>query len=177
MEALWDDIEHMCKPSWATSVPTTIGATGPKLKSDQWRAVGSLQLPVTLIRLWSMDHPDGLRSQRRHELLNLTMSLLSAIAVGTSRVTSSSNAQEFLSHLIHYRKELRRLFPNYKSHPNHHMAMHIPEYLCLYGPFHGWWAYPFERVIGMLQRVSTNYKPGKVYSFRPFCLLTKVRRV
>ncbi|KAG6913412.1 hypothetical protein DXG01_007033 [Tephrocybe rancida] len=38
------------------------------------------------------------------------------------------------------------------------MAFHIPEFLAKYGPAHGWWAFPFERAIGQLQRMSTNYK-------------------
>jgi hypothetical protein len=30
-----------------------------------------------------------------------------------------------------------------------------------YGPVHGWWMFPFERVIGALQKTNTNYKIGK----------------
>ena len=29
------------------------------------------------------------------------------------------------------------------------------------GPVHGWWTFPFERLIGMLQDVRANYIPGK----------------
>ena len=41
------------------------------------------------------------------------------------------------------------------------MALHLRDYILLYGPVHSWWAYPFERMIGTLQRISTNYKEGK----------------
>jgi hypothetical protein len=41
------------------------------------------------------------------------------------------------------------------------MAMHLYEYLIRYGPVHAWWTFPFERVIGMLQRIPTNYKLGQ----------------
>lgn len=160
MEAIWSDVENMIKPSWVTSVPTTLSSSGPKLKSDQWRTVGSLYLPVTLIRLWSGTSPTNPNSKRRHELLHLTMLLLSAIAVATSRVTSADNAKQYLTYMGAYRQELAKQFPTYKCHPNHHLAMHIPEFLAMYGPVHGWWAFPFERMIGMLQRISTNYKPG-----------------
>ncbi|KAF8963382.1 hypothetical protein BDZ97DRAFT_1661691, partial [Flammula alnicola] len=132
-----------------------------KLKSDQWRAVGSLYLPVTLIRLWSNKDGDDNLTQKRHDLLHLTMVLLSAICIVASRVTSDNHAEKFLEYMTEYRQELRRLFPDYKCHPNHHMAMHIGQFLKLYGPVHGWWTFPFERVIGMLQRIATNYKPGK----------------
>lgn len=164
MSELWSDMQRMVKPSWVTSVPTTLSSGGPKLKSDQWRTVGSLYLPVTLIRLWSNVDPQDPHTQRRHDVLILTMTLLSAIAVCSSRVTSEANAHEFLTLILEYRKGLSRLFPNYEIHPNQHQVLHIPEFLCMYGPVHGWWTYPFERVIGMLQRISTNYKPGIVQS-------------
>lgn len=151
----------MIKPSWVTSVPTTLSSSGPKLKSDQWRTIGSLYLPATLIRLWSKVHPGDEKSKLRQELLHLTMLLLSAISIASSRATSDANANAFLEHMVAYRQELQRLFPDYVCHPNHHMAMHIAEALRRYGPAHGWWAFPYERVIGMLQRASTNYKPGE----------------
>lgn len=161
MKTIYEDLDNIVKPSWVTSVPTSLSSVGPKLKSDQWRTVGSLYMPISLIRLWYNTNPDDEHSKHRHELLNLTMVLLSAIAVATSRVTSTSNADEFVRLMVIYRQELQRLFPDYDIHPNQHMAMHISEFLSMYGPVHGWWAFPFERMIGMLQRISTNYKPGK----------------
>lgn len=160
MQQIWKDMENMVKPSWVTSVPATLSSGGPKLKSDQWRTVGSLHLPITLIRLWERTDADDPHAQRRREILHLTMTLLSAVAVGSSRITSADNSREFLGLITDYRRELQRLFPNYEVHPNHHQAMHISEFLLMYGPVHGWWTYPFERMIGMLQRISTNYKPG-----------------
>jgi len=64
-----------------------------------------------------------------------------------------------------YLKGLKELFPDYKLCPNHHMALHLHEYILFYGPVHSWWTFPFERVIGMLQRISTNYQPGKYTEF------------
>ncbi|KAJ7166892.1 hypothetical protein C8R46DRAFT_899467, partial [Mycena filopes] len=45
---------------------------------------------------------------------------------------------------------------------NHHFAMHLPAFLLLFGPVHGWWTFPLERLTGKLQRVPTNYKPGEL---------------
>jgi hypothetical protein len=162
MEAIWDDLENVVKPSWVTSVPTSLSSSGPKLKSDQWRAVGSLYLPITLICLWSdVDHEDE-KSVRRGKLLHLTMLLFSAIAVATSRVTSPENAAEYVQLMLSYRQELQTLFPGYKEHSIHHMVLHIGDFLLMYGPVHGWWAFPYERMIGKLQRIHTNYKPGNL---------------
>lgn len=163
MEVLWDDLESIIKPTWVVSVPTTLSSSGPKLKSDQWRTVGSLYLPMTLIRLWSVVDPEDEQSLQRRELLHLTMLLSSAIAVASSRVTSANNSREFLALIMEYRTELQRIFPDYELHSIHHMAIHIHQFLLMYGPVHGWWAFPFERMIGTLQRIPTNHKPGKHY--------------
>ncbi|KAF8874085.1 hypothetical protein BD779DRAFT_1392564, partial [Infundibulicybe gibba] len=148
------DLEGTVKASWVTSVPTSL--FNQKLKSDQWRTMGSLYMPLTLVRLWSTVDEASARSKRRGEILQLTMSLLSAIAIATSRVTTPENAKNFNIQMTNYRRDLQRLFPTYQAHPNHHMAMHISEYLLMYGPVHGWWTFPFERMIGMLQRIETN---------------------
>lgn len=162
MEAIWEDLENVVRPSWVTKVPTTLSSSGPKLKSDQWRAVGSLYLPISLIRLWSDVNPDDERSVWRGELLHLTMLLFSAVAVITSRITSPQNAAEYVKLMLSYRQELKRLFPTYKTHSVHHTALHMGDFLLMYGPVHGWWAFPYERVIGMLQRIQTNHKQGNL---------------
>jgi len=146
----------MVKPSWTASIPKNISTVSHKLKADEWRSVGALYLPVTLIRLWSQES-----SGRRHELLNLTMLLCSAITIITSRSISTNQGNEYLKFMKMYRQELERLFPEYACCVNHHMAMHVGEFLEMYGPVHGWWTFPFERMIGSLQRMSTNYRPGQ----------------
>ncbi|KAF8809397.1 hypothetical protein BYT27DRAFT_7254534 [Phlegmacium glaucopus] len=57
---------------------------------------------------------------------------------------------------------LKTLFPEYGFHPNHHLALHLHQYLLLFGPVHAWWTFPFERMIGMLQRIPTNGKIGEL---------------
>ncbi|KAJ7791415.1 hypothetical protein B0H14DRAFT_2395643, partial [Mycena olivaceomarginata] len=153
------DLEAMIKPSWMTSVPPRFGgeSSDGKLKADQWRTLGTIYMPITLIRLWSASDANS----RRRELLELTMDLVSAVILAASRTTSPSNAFHCRDMLLAYRNKLSKLFPDYQCHPNHHMAMHIPDFLLLFGPVHGWWTFPLERLIGKLQRVPTNYKPGE----------------
>ena len=162
MENLWHDICNTVKPSWVSTLPAGFSPSfGPKLKSDQWRTLASLYLPVTLIRTWSgQDINAGKHSKKHQSLLDLTMSLTSAIIVATSRETSEAHADMYMQHMTAYRQKLKDLFPNYKCHCIHHMAMHIGDFIRMYGPVHGWWTYPFERVIGMLQRIPVNYKPS-----------------
>ncbi|KAJ7193740.1 hypothetical protein GGX14DRAFT_378717 [Mycena pura] len=40
--------------------------------------------------------------------------------------------------------------------PNVHIAFHIYDFLVLFGPVISWWCFPFERVIGFLQKINTN---------------------
>lgn len=164
-QALWADISNLVKPSWVTSVPPEFSgsASDGKLKADQWRTLGTVYMPITLIRLWSAAE----EGSERRELLGLTMDLVSAVLLASSRVTSPTNAQACHKFLLSYRQRLATLFPDYECHPNHHMALHLSEHLLLFGPVHGWWTFPFERMIGKLQRISTNYKPGEI-SVIPF---------
>jgi hypothetical protein len=88
------------------------------------------------------------------------MSLLSAIILASSHVTSVARADLYIQHMQSYLEGIRELFPGYRFHPNHHMALHIHKYLLQYGPVPSWWTFPFERIIGMLQRIPNNGKIG-----------------
>jgi hypothetical protein len=61
-----------------------------------------------------------------------------------------------------YLQTLLELCPNQQLHPIHHNALHLPEFLLRFGPVHGWWMFPFERMIGILQKINTNSKMGKI---------------
>jgi hypothetical protein len=175
VQAIRRNISSMIRPSWLTSVPVQLGsASHGKLKADQWRVLGTVFLPSSLIQLWQTSNPNGDgRTIRCAQILDVTLSLLSAVAIALSHTTSHSHADAMQQHLLDYLRGLKELFPSYKFHPNHHMALHLPEYIKLYGPVHSWWAFPHERVIGMLQHISTNYKMGMRFTLSlswVFCL-------
>ena len=77
---------------------------------------------------------------------------------------SRKHAELYLKNMCSYLSGLKELFPEYTLHPNHHMALHLFDYLLLYGPVHSWWTFPFERLIGILQHISTNYKIGRFFN-------------
>ncbi|SJL15206.1 uncharacterized protein ARMOST_18692 [Armillaria ostoyae] len=161
MEELWLDIEHMVTPSWVTPVPTKLGTSGHgKLKVDQWRVLGTAYLPMTLTRLWAKTDETAL-SQRRQQILEATHSLVTAVNIASSRTTSCLAANMYQNNILTYIVQVKELFPDYRFRPNHHMAIHLHEYLHFYGPVHSWWTFPFERVIDMLQRITTNYITGQ----------------
>jgi len=66
--------------------------------------------------------------------------------------------------LLHYcLTHLYELHPHTAAHrkrPNVHAAFHIYDFLLLFGPVMSWWTFPFEHLIGVLQRINTNNKIG-----------------
>jgi len=163
MEAIWKDLDDMMTPSWLASVPIELGqASHGKLKADQYRVLATTYLPVSLVRLWGLDEDNSPRSKRRRALLELTMSLFSAVSIATARTTSRERAGQYLVYIQSYINELKTLFPEYEFRPNHHMALHIYDSLIRFGPAHSWWTFPFERVISILQRIPTSGKFGEM---------------
>lgn len=137
VDAIHNDIACLIHPSWLTSVPAQLGnASHGKLKADQWRALGTTFLPISLVHLWSDEDESNQRSVRCLQILDVTMSLLSAVILATSRTTSSDHIDQIQGHLLDYLNGLKQVFPDYKLHPNHHMSLHIPEYIKLFGPVH-----------------------------------------
>ena len=150
---LLEDIERMVRPSWLTKPPVL---SGGKLKADDWRSLCTTTLPMSLIRLWA-DKTD----EHHTVLLEMTLCLVSAVIVACSRSTSQQHADEYAAYMLRYRELLHSKFPDFVAKPNFHFALHIPEFLMMYGPVHGWWTFPFERLWGTLQNVPTNYMPGQ----------------
>ena len=161
MRQIWSDLARISMPTWVSPVPLDLGSSSHgKLKADQWRTLGITHLPLSLIRLWGLRDGSDLRSQKCRELLDVTISLMSAVVLASSRVTSPSIAAAYLIYMKAYMQGIKKLFPQYKFCPNHHMALHLHEYLCRFGPVHSWWTFPFERIIGMLEHIPTNFKIG-----------------
>jgi hypothetical protein len=151
----------MTAPSWLTGLPTNLGEPSHgKLKADQWRTLGTVYLPEALVCLWHRSSGANERSARCNKLLSVTLSLISAIAIACRRTTSPANAKLYLQHMKAYLDGLRDLITDYQFRPNHYMALHLPEYLICFGPVHGWWTFPFERLIGLIQRLPNNSKMG-----------------
>ena len=147
-------------PSWVSSVPAEFGSAGSgKLKADQWRTLGTVHLPVAMAVLWSAS------DDRHKQLLDITFSLLSAIIVACSHVTSRKHAETYTRYMRSYVEGIKRHFPRLKLRPNHHLALHLDEHILQYGPVHSWWTFPFERLIGIIQRIPNNGKQGMQINF------------
>ena len=158
------DIVITKRPTWQSSPPADFGSPAHgKLKADQWRTCIEFDLPVSLVKLWQNDsQPDNSVRYCRNKAIHSTMMLAMAVRWGTSHRTSKRHAQKYLDYMKAYLQTLLELCPNQQLHPIHHNALHLPEFLLRFGPVHGWWMFPFERMIGILQKINTNSKMGKI---------------
>ena len=165
LETVRKYIAQTSRPSWHRGPPNNINAPGAgKLKADQWRSCIEFDLVVAVARLYSPStckNPNPSAAQRCMKLFEATMNLALAIQCGTSMVTSTAHSSKY-AHCMHsYLRALLDLYPECPLLPNHHAALHIPEFLLRFGPSPGWWMFPYERLIGRLQAINTNNKMGK----------------
>jgi hypothetical protein len=163
------NILNTTRPSWQANLPKNFGdSSHGKLKADQWRTCIEFDLPVSLAQVWSQqDSVDSGLKALQLELLDNTMHLAAAVFWGTSRRTSPNHADKYMEHMTAYIKGILQLFPQHNLRPHHHNALHLGEFLLKFGPVHGWWTFPFERLVGKLQRVNTNSKPGEIVPYTP----------
>lgn len=172
LEHLRETLKGINRPSWQRAPPSNLGeAAHGKLKADQWRTCMEFDLPVFLAQAWSSDSEPAdsknMKVRRRRKLVESTMLLAMAIRWGTSHRTSRTHADQYTKCMEGYLKTLIELYPTIDLRPSHHAALHIGECLLRFGPMHGWWMFPFERVIGHLQKYNTSNKAGECRAMQP----------
>ncbi|EJD44635.1 hypothetical protein AURDEDRAFT_125187 [Auricularia subglabra TFB-10046 SS5] len=145
-------IDCISIPSWLGRVATDFGSPGHgSPKSDEWRTAGTIHLPMALVSMWA--------GTPRQEELDWFLELVTAVQLATRRSTTTARAEEYRSHLQKYLLGL--CDRGFKLKPNHHAAMHLADFLPEFGPTRGWWMYPIERQVGMLQKFNTNDRYGE----------------
>ncbi|PPQ82731.1 hypothetical protein CVT24_009908 [Panaeolus cyanescens] len=169
LKVLQDNISNVVKPTWLTSLPPSLGGmVNVTLKADQWRVFGTVYLPLTLVVIWKLQNPGAMNTESQpvneslKNILDCTMYLIQAIIVATSGTMKADMAELYLNLMLSYMRSLKNAFPTYKFKPNNHMSLHLSEHLRNFGPVHSWWTFPFERVIGMVQRIPTNNILGQL---------------
>jgi hypothetical protein len=150
-------------PSWLGSVPFNFGdAAAGTFKADQWRTVMTVYLPIALVTIWGegTPHNSPKLAAKYRDILDHTMALVCAITQAFRRSTSRERANVFRSCLATWVQDLTKIHPNVKPKTLAHMTQHIYDFLLLFGPVHSWWCFPFERLIGILQRQPSNRRYG-----------------
>ena len=167
MQRICDVIRDTSVPSWINSVPYNFGdAAAGVLKADEWRILATIYLPIALISIWgsnsSFISEDDAPTFR--EILDHTMLLVSAVSLACMRNMTPSRSQAYLECMSSYLHDLIRIHPHATYKPKHHMSMHLHFFFSLFGPVRSWWCFPFERLIGQIQRLLSNHKIGQMES-------------
>lgn len=138
-------------PSWINPAPKGFGtAEHGKLSGDQYRTLGTINLPITLIRTWGQE--DG----RRLEMLKNFLHGIAAIeALGLLEVTDE-NTNRADDMMRKYLEGVKALYKGGKIQVTHHAALHVGFFTLLFGPVHGWRGFSFERLNYVLQSTNTN---------------------
>ena len=88
------------------------------------------------------------------------MLLVSAVMLACKRTASERRSRDFLQCITDYLTKLQILHPDASYCPYHHLAMHLPHFFRLFRPAQCFWTYPFERIIGQIQRILSNHQMG-----------------
>ena len=156
MKQLRDVIKNADKPSWVRSVPENFGAAAVGTpKADEWRTLFTVYLPLALII--AVSRHEGAKNMAA---LEHTMALVCALLVSCKRTVTITRANAYRAYIRDYVRGLTELYPNIRHQSIHHMAFHVYDFLLLFGPVYSWWCFPFERLIGKLQRMNQNHRFG-----------------
>jgi hypothetical protein len=150
-----DDISNTEVPSWVNPAPARFGLKSRgKLSADQWRSACTIHLPITLIRLWGLD------CGRKKSMLDNFLTLVLAVLLATSRVVTQELITHYHHSMVTYLAGLKKLYPEASIKPNHHMALHISDFMTNFGPTHPIQTFGFERLNYLNQLTHTNLKFG-----------------
>jgi hypothetical protein len=155
----------MVTPSWLQSVPRKFGdKSSGTLKADEWRTMATVYLPIALISLWGTGtiHRSSADAIYLRAVLHHTMDLVCAVSTACLRTMTLDRMDAYLRYLKSWTLGLKDLHPSCNHTINGHMAFHIYDFLRLFGPARSWWCFPFERLIGHLQRITHNHMHGEL---------------
>ena len=160
LRELHKDMQLMILPSEVQSPPRNFGSKGHgKLKADAWYVLATVSAPATFLRLCVERSEEKLTLRKRQLVLHL-MKLAVSLRLAASKRQTTETLELFRHCIATYVSEIPKAF-NKEIQPNHHMALHVHEYFEEFGPAPEWWAFPYERMNGRMQKLHTNFRVGK----------------
>ncbi|KAG2086025.1 uncharacterized protein F5147DRAFT_588718, partial [Suillus discolor] len=142
-------------PTWVSRAPKALSLTVQgKLSADQWRAACTINMTITLVRLW------GGKNGVAKAMLDNFMDLVTAVELGCMFIISPGHIDQYKFYMLRYLENFKDLYKTIRLVPSHHIALHLGKFLCSFGPVHAWRAFAFKRYNYLLQRENTNGKFG-----------------
>jgi hypothetical protein len=165
-------IKETVTPSWINSVPLNYGQNSAgTIKADEWRILSTIYLPIALVTLWGDNHRADEKASYMRRALDHTMALFQAVTVVCRYTMNPHRARTYRNLMKQWVDDLYEVHPHVTKHqrrPNVHASLHIYDFLLSFGPVINWWCFPFERLIGTLQKINTNEKIGGMYKHVSF---------
>jgi hypothetical protein len=128
-------------------------------------------LPIALVSLWGegTTHRSADTATKLRAVLDHTMELCCAVTIVCLRSMTPTRAEAFRSHIVRWIRDLKLIHAHADHLTNAHMAIHIYDFIHLFGPLQSWWCFPFERLIGQLQRLPHNHRFGEYIEQFCYC--------
>ncbi|KAF8827857.1 hypothetical protein HHX47_DHR4000563 [Lentinula edodes] len=163
LQMVQKSIRETVVPSWITRPPSDMGLQqAGTLKADHWRVLFNIHLPFSLIRMWGKGSPSAVdNAAEMTPVLETSMHLTCASILMTRNSLSPKTRDQFRSSLRDHILGLKQIFPGFML-PTHHLAFHIYDFMDGFSTVRNWWGFPFERLIGKVQRMPTNHKIGQL---------------
>ncbi|MBW0536553.1 hypothetical protein O181_076268 [Austropuccinia psidii MF-1] len=170
-----EDINHfrelmltVIQPSGLSKFPHNLGSPSHgKLKAAQWLSLFTPIIPLIIPEIYiESSKMINVKSNRGRFLQNMG-ELVQCTRISLNLIVDDGHAGRFFNAYNCYTTSSRELFNNPRIKPNHHLSLHIPEQLKVWGPMMGVAEFAGERIIGKLQKVPTNRKivhPQQLYS-------------
>ncbi|KJA24126.1 hypothetical protein HYPSUDRAFT_96223, partial [Hypholoma sublateritium FD-334 SS-4] len=174
LRAIRDDMKQLGLPSYALRAPKHPGEVKwGNFKADEWKAFCTVNLPITLTRLWG-SKPE---TDRHRQMLTNYLELITAVKLANSRAITEDKILLFDKHMQAYLHGIRELYPFSDISPYQHLTLHFADQLRRFGPTHSWRCYAFERYNGILQQIPTNDTIGELEEtmFIKFCQAQNLR--
>jgi hypothetical protein len=151
-------------PTWLKVTKDYTKYNAGTIKADEWRTLSTVHLPIALITLWG-DHDGQAPAKDDYLFLVLchTMALFQAVRICCSLVMTRTRAEAYRDLIQEWVSDLHKLHPHTREHrerTNIHALFHVYDFMNLFGPAISWWTFPFERLIGTLQKINTNDHVG-----------------
>jgi hypothetical protein len=162
-------------------VPSNYGnkAAGT-IKADEWRILSTVYLPIALVTLWGDENGSPPRKDSFYlGILDHTMALFQAVTLACRHTMNIHRTTMYRNFIKQWVGDLYKHHPHTMSHtrrPNVHASFHLYDFILLFGPVSSWWCFPFERLIGALQKINTNDKiGGRYFIYLVFMIFTRVK--
>lgn len=156
---VWVDMSKTTLPSWIGRAPPRLGdGRHGKLSADQWRTACTVNLVITLVRLWGLKSPND----RQYQMLDNFMDLVIACKLAMMRKMTPDRIKQFQKHMHRYLETTKQLYVYSALTPNHHFSLHLPRLFENFGPPHAWSCFVFERCLRWLKFIKTSNKFGEL---------------